>query len=56
MATAGSVEAADGTVIPCDIESLCLHGDTPGAVQLTRQVRESLTSAGVPLAPFVTLL
>jgi 5-oxoprolinase (ATP-hydrolysing) subunit A len=56
MATVGSVEAADSTVIPCDIESLCLHGDTPGAVQLTRQVRESLTSAGVPLAPFVNLL
>jgi UPF0271 protein len=52
MATAAEVEAQDGTVIPAPIESLCLHGDTPGAVELTRRVREALETAGVHLAPF----
>ena len=52
MATAAEVEAQDGTVIAAPIESLCLHGDTPGAVELTRRVREALEAAGVALAPF----
>jgi UPF0271 protein len=34
------------------IASLCLHGDTPGAVALARAVRAALTGAGVDLAPF----
>lgn len=56
MATAGEVETQDGTVIPSMIDSLCLHGDTPGAVELTRSVREALLAAGVRLAPFVPLV
>lgn len=35
------------------VASLCLHGDTPGAVTLARAVRAALDDAGVPLAPFV---
>ncbi len=56
LATAAEVEAQDGTVIPCQVESLCVHGDSPGAVELTRRVRESLVAAGVRLAPFVPLV
>jgi 5-oxoprolinase (ATP-hydrolysing) subunit A len=56
IATAAEVETIDGTVIPCEVESLCLHGDTPGAVELTTRVREALDSAGVRLAPFVPLV
>jgi 5-oxoprolinase (ATP-hydrolysing) subunit A len=56
MATAAEVQARDGTVISAPIESLCLHGDTPGAVELTARVREKLHSAGIPLAPFTPLL
>ncbi len=56
LATAAEVEAQDGTVIPCHVESLCLHGDSPGAVELTRRVREALDAAGVRLAPFVPLV
>jgi UPF0271 protein len=54
MATSGEVEAQDGTVMTAAIQSLCLHGDTPGAVELTARVRESLESAGVHLAPFAS--
>ena len=35
------------------VASLCLHGDTPGAVTLARAVRAALEDADVPLAPFV---
>lgn len=34
------------------VESICLHGDTPGAVALARRVREALVSANIPVAPF----
>ncbi len=44
--------AVDGTVIPCAVESICVHGDTPGAVAAAELVRAALIDAGVPLAPF----
>jgi UPF0271 protein len=53
MATDGVVEAADGTRVPVAPESMCVHGDTPHAVDLARQVHAALLAAGVPLAPFV---
>jgi len=56
LATAGEVETPDGTVISSTVDSLCLHGDTPGAVELTRRVREALLAADVPLAPFVPVV
>lgn len=34
------------------VESICLHGDTPGAVALARRVREALVAANIPVAPF----
>lgn len=42
MAGAREVVAVDGSVVPCDIASICLHGDTPGAVRLASQVRAAL--------------
>ena len=35
-------------------DSMCTHGDTPGAVALARAVREALTAAGLQLRPFAT--
>ena len=46
------VEAVDGSVVDVEPASICLHGDTPGAVRLARAVRARLTDAGVTLAPF----
>lgn len=48
------VAAVDGGWIPVDASSICVHGDTPGAVELARRVRDSLTAAGVELRSFVT--
>jgi 5-oxoprolinase (ATP-hydrolysing) subunit A len=49
---AGEVVTAGGSVLPVDAGSICLHGDTPGAAALARQVRDGLVAAGVRLAPF----
>jgi UPF0271 protein len=39
-------------VLPSEARSLCLHGDTPGAVDHALAVRDALTSAGVTLKSF----
>jgi UPF0271 protein len=51
MATEHTVTAVDGTDMP--IASLCVHGDSPGAVTLAQAVRSRLTEAGVAIVPFV---
>lgn len=44
MAEAGTVVAVDGTVVPCPVQSICVHGDTPGAVALAGRIRSALGS------------
>ena len=46
------VTAADGSTIAVDARSLCVHGDTPGAVYLAQEIRRTLTDAGITLASF----
>ncbi|ROR74452.1 LamB/YcsF family protein [Bogoriella caseilytica] len=53
LAETGTVTAIDGSVIPVRADSICLHGDTPGAVEFARSVRAALQDAGIPLRPFV---
>jgi 5-oxoprolinase (ATP-hydrolysing) subunit A len=48
MAFHGEVEAEDGTTVPCRVASICVHGDTPGAVDLAGRVRAGLGE----VAPF----
>jgi 5-oxoprolinase (ATP-hydrolysing) subunit A len=45
----GSVTAVDGSVIRLDADSICIHGDLPGAAARARAVREELALAGVEL-------
>ncbi|WP_163509943.1 LamB/YcsF family protein [Fodinicola acaciae] len=52
MAVEGTVEAVDGSVVSVRPRSLCVHGDTPGAVEIARRVRDGLVAAGVELRPF----
>ncbi|MFW0788605.1 LamB/YcsF family protein [Gordonia sp. CPCC 205333] len=51
MVTSGTVTAVDGTDISVAAQSICLHGDTPGAVHHAQAVRLALTDAGVTIAP-----
>lgn len=52
MAVEGVVVAVDGTSVPCAVQSICLHGDTPGAVELARRVRAAMTAAHLDVQPF----
>jgi UPF0271 protein len=52
MAAEGTVVAVDGSTVPVAVESVCVHGDTPGAVELARGVRAALTGAGLQVASF----
>ena len=54
MARNGTVTATDGTVVPLRADTLCLHGDTPGAAEHARAVRDALEAAGVTIAPVAT--
>lgn len=51
LARAGEIVAVDGTVLKSAARSICLHGDTPGAVDLAREVREALEGEGIIIAP-----
>jgi 5-oxoprolinase (ATP-hydrolysing) subunit A len=48
----GEIVAVDGSVVSSRVESICVHGDTPGAVTLATAVRRALSDSGVPLAAF----
>jgi UPF0271 protein len=52
MATEGRVETVDGGQVAVEVRSLCVHGDTPGAVELAKAVRAALDEAGLPLEAF----
>lgn len=45
--------AIDGSVIAISAASICVHGDTPGAHTLARNVRRTLEGAGVIILSFV---
>jgi UPF0271 protein len=47
------VVAVDGTPLLMPVESVCVHGDTPGAVDLARAVRTALAAADVRVRPFI---
>jgi UPF0271 protein len=53
LASRRELIAADGTVVTTTARSLCVHGDTPEAVEIARAVRAALAGAGVEVrAPF----
>jgi len=52
LATEGVLEADDGTLLRPAAESICLHGDTEGAVRLAAAVRSGLEAAGVRIESF----
>lgn len=50
LAKAGELVAIDGSVMASAARSICLHGDTPGAVELAREVRDALQGEGIAIA------
>jgi UPF0271 protein len=53
MVREGRVAAVDGTILPLRADTVCVHGDTPGAVRIAGRLRAGLLEAGVELRPFV---
>jgi UPF0271 protein len=49
----GRMPVLDGDPIPLAAQSICVHGDNPGAVQMAQLIRKRLTAAGIHIAPFV---
>jgi UPF0271 protein len=47
----GGVRAHDGSFLELEVDTLCLHGDTPGAVAIGTAVRTALVAAGVKVRP-----
>lgn len=52
MVHGGQVTAVDGTTVALQAESVCVHGDSPGAVQIATAVRDRLAAAGVKIGAF----
>lgn len=51
MAKEGIVIAVDGTEVPLEAQTLCVHGDTPSAVDLVKGIRDNLEAEGVSVIP-----
>jgi 5-oxoprolinase (ATP-hydrolysing) subunit A len=52
MVTTGHVTAFDGSTVAVAVESVCVHGDSPGAVQIASAVRDRLTADGIDVKSF----
>jgi UPF0271 protein len=52
LATERTLTAIDGSTVQVTADSICVHGDSPGATEMARQVRLALTAAGIDLTAF----
>jgi UPF0271 protein len=48
----GVIEAVDGSLVRVEADSICVHGDSPGAVAIARQLRQRFEQEGVNIASF----
>ncbi|TBC94317.1 LamB/YcsF family protein [Rhizobium leguminosarum] len=51
--SSGLMPTVDGVPIPLDAHSICVHGDSPGALAMAVHVRRELQKAGIEVAPFL---
>ncbi len=54
MVTQGVVTAINGEEIPIEADTICLHGDNPGAVELAAGIRKRFEDEGVEIVPMGT--
>ncbi|WP_301146763.1 LamB/YcsF family protein [Mycobacterium simiae] len=52
MVSDGRVTAIDGSPVDVRVESVCVHGDSPGAVQIATAVRDRLRAADIDIRAF----
>jgi 5-oxoprolinase (ATP-hydrolysing) subunit A len=53
MVRDGTVESIDGSSVAVGRDSLCVHGDTPGAVDIARSIRSAFEAEGITVRAFV---
>lgn len=53
LAQEGVIEAVDGSVVRIEADSICVHGDSPDAVAIARQLRARLEAEGIAIASFM---
>jgi len=46
------IEAIDGTLTKVDAQSICVHGDSPGAVAMAKRLREVFEQSGLTIRAF----
>lgn len=51
-----AITTIDGVRMPVRIDTVCVHGDTPGATTMARQLRNLLEGSGVSIAPMATVI
>jgi UPF0271 protein len=51
IAQSGRVAASDGREIRVEAQTICIHGDTPGALKIAAAIGERLKNAGIELRP-----
>jgi len=56
MVTEGKAVAISGEVIDVEADSLCLHGDTPGAVDMAQALKQALVAEDVEVTPLGELV
>jgi UPF0271 protein len=52
----GVVKSIDGSLVEVKAESICVHGDSPGAVAMARELKARLLASGVAVQSFVNAL
>ena len=53
LVQSGFIEAIDGSLVRIEADSICVHGDSPAAVEMARELRRVLEQANTSLQPFV---
>ncbi|MGM0403388.1 MAG: LamB/YcsF family protein, partial [Thermodesulfobacteriota bacterium] len=56
MAAKGMIEAEDGSMLTLEADTLCVHGDTPDAVDLVRNIRETLEGNDITVVPMAEII
>lgn len=54
LARKGTLEAIDGSTIKIDAQSICVHGDSPGAVAIAADIRRAFEADGITVRSFLS--
>ena len=56
LVTEGTIETVDGTELGLKVDTICLHSDTPTALEIARAVRDGFEEAGIGVQPVGSFL